>query len=86
MRFEEGTQTNGLLERKFQEAEMVREGMESWKQKKREALAKKYQEQREVKKMLENYWPWSVSNERPRGFKNMDTEGIYPQEEFQKVF
>lgn len=85
MRYDEGTQTSGLLQRKLEEAQTMREGIELFKKQKRDALLKKYEEQREVRKMLENYWPWSVSNERPRGFNNMDGQGIYPHEDFQKV-
>lgn len=35
--------------------------------------------------MLENYWPWSFQNDRPRGFRNMYDDGIYPNEDFKKV-
>lgn len=39
-----------------------------------------------MRDMLDKYWPWGTGGAKPRGLRNLRLEGIYPNNDFIKVF
>ncbi|XP_018319248.1 uncharacterized protein LOC108732783 [Agrilus planipennis] len=64
---------------------MEENAFELWKKQKEEQRQKKFQEQQEIREMMEKYWPWEHERTKPRGKSNLFEEEIYPVEEFGKV-
>lgn len=38
-----------------------------------------------MRDMFQNYWPWRNKCEKPRGFRNVECDDMYPAD-YQKVF
>ncbi|CAH0553203.1 unnamed protein product [Brassicogethes aeneus] len=86
MFYNEETQTDISLAQKALNNKVVKEGMDLWKKQKDFAKVKKIKEQQEMRDMLERYWPWSgASNIKPRGYKNLRLEELYPNNDYQNA-
>ncbi|CAH1101763.1 unnamed protein product [Psylliodes chrysocephalus] len=79
----ESVQTSRKMERKAFEERVIREGMELWKKQKDFELRKKVQEQREMREMLDSYWPWGRGTDaRPRGLRNLRLDELFPNKDY----
>ncbi|CAG9854069.1 unnamed protein product, partial [Phyllotreta striolata] len=83
MLVDESVQTNREMERKTFEERVFKEGMELWMRQKEHELKRRNQERKEMKEMLENYWPWGNRNDsRPRGLRNLRLEELFPNKDY----
>ncbi|CAH1991810.1 unnamed protein product [Acanthoscelides obtectus] len=74
---------NVAKERKTLEERVTREGMELYKKQKEYERSRKIQEQKEMKEMLEKYWPWGKCGEsKPRGLRNLRMEELFPNQDY----
>ncbi|VEN56873.1 unnamed protein product, partial [Callosobruchus maculatus] len=70
-------------ERKALEERVTREGLELYKKQKEYERSRKMQEQKEMKDMLEKYWPWGRAAEaKPRGLRNLRLEELFPNKDY----
>ncbi|XP_017772313.1 PREDICTED: uncharacterized protein LOC108559521 [Nicrophorus vespilloides] len=81
-----------FLERKMQAVQVkygggfLNDELVLWKKQKEYARYKKCQEQKQVRDMMENYWPWEDNAQvKPRGLKNLRLDGLFPQRDFENA-
>ncbi|CAG9837451.1 unnamed protein product [Diabrotica balteata] len=83
MLVDESVQTSRKMERKAFEERVIREGMDLWKKQREFELRRKLQEQREIRQMMDTYWPWGKGTDaRPRGLRNLRLEELFPNKDY----
>ncbi|XP_060527185.1 uncharacterized protein LOC132702522 isoform X2 [Cylas formicarius] len=59
---------------------------ELWRRQKEEARRRKINEQREMREMLEKYWPWGkTESTKPRGLRNLRLDELFPNKDYQNA-
>ncbi|XP_057665737.1 uncharacterized protein LOC130899653 isoform X1 [Diorhabda carinulata] len=83
MMVNESVQTSRKMEQKAFEERIIKEGLDLWKKQKEFELRRKIQEQKEIRNMMDTYWPWGKGTDaRPRGLRNIRLDELFPNKEY----
>ncbi|XP_023311408.1 uncharacterized protein LOC108905692 [Anoplophora glabripennis] len=74
------------MHRKALRDRVIKEGLELWNRQKEFERIKKLKEQREIREMLDSYWPWGRGmDSKPRGLRNLRLEELFPNKDYEKA-